>query len=225
MKHIENLLHPSQLFTTIYSQEGYQVVGRNMNYKFHIDTGAQIIYVCFQHSQGVSDWLYNILALPSRMEPYEGCGWWVHKGFATVWRSGNYIIMNQLLRLVGMPQMANFDIVFCGFSHGGPLAMLAAENWYRIMGQRCQCITFGSPKLAWGDAARSVLNRAMILTNWINRADAITALPFEWWGFLHVLIHLVNVRRIPILSLFNVWRHHQIYNRPEIYPEKWRRAA
>ena len=58
----------------------------------------------------------------------------------------------------------------------------------------------------------------MILINWINRADAITKVPLAKWGYRHVRENFVNVRRIPILSLLRVGKHHQIYYREEIYP-------
>ena len=214
------MMHPSELFKRIHRNDNYRHIGRELSYKFFIDRVNKVIYLCFQGSNGLVDWLKNFLAIPSRMEPYKGCGWFVHKGFALAWRSGNDTIMEELQML--HERLPDFNIVFCGFSHGAALAQLAAQNWHHITGQRCQCVIFGSPKLAWGEAARRVLSNAMILTNWINRADAVTAVPLERWGFLHVLVHLVNVRVIPILSKFRIRKHHLIYSRPEIYPENWR---
>jgi len=219
------MMHPSELFKRITMPKSnfFRHIGKHLSYKFHKVRKDKTIYVCFQGSNGMTDWLHNFLFKPRRMETYKGCGWFVHAGFARVWRSGSDTVMKELRKL--HERLPGFKIVFCGFSHGGPLAMLAAKKWHHITGQRCECVTFGSPKLAWGDAARRVLSNAMILTNWVNRADAITALPFDIWGFLHVLLHLVNVRSIPILSLFRIHKHHLIYSRPEIYPENWRRAA
>jgi len=108
--------------------------------------------------------------------------------------------------------------VFCGFSHGAALAQLAAENYNFRFGKRCQCICFGSPKLAWGSPAADRLRSSMMLTNWINKADAVTKVPLRKWGYRHVLTNIVNVRRIPLLSVLRVNKHHQIYGRREIYP-------
>jgi len=151
------------------------------------------------------------------MEPYKGCGWFVHAGFERVWRSGSDTIMEELRTFT--ERLPDFRVVFCGFSHGGPLAMLAARDWKDITGAKCECVIFGSPKLAWGDNAQRVLNDSMFLTNWINPADAVTAVPLRRWGFRHVREDLVNVRRIPILSKLRIYKHHQIYSRPEIYPQ------
>ena len=212
------MMHPSKLFKRIHRDDNYRHIGRDLSYKHFIDRGDKTIYVCFQGSDGLSDWLHNLLFLPTRMEPYKGCGWLVHAGFARVWQSGNDTIMEETMALA--QRLPDFSIVFCGFSHGGPLAMLAAQNWHFLTGQRCRCDIFGSPMLAWGDAAQHILNNSMLLTNWINRADAVTRVPLEKWGFRHVREDLVNVTRLPILSLFRIYKHHQIYGRPEIYPKK-----
>jgi len=217
------MMTPWDLFKRIDRRGGYKHIGLDLSFKIFKCRKDRIIYLCFQGSNGMTDWLHNFLAVPKRVEPYKGCGWFVHAGFARVWRSGNDTIMEKLRKHT--EKLPGFTVVFCGFSHGGPLAQLAAENWFRLTGQRCQGVIFGSPKLAWGDNAQRVLSNAMILTSWVNRADAVTAVPLKQWGFRHVLEHLVNVRRIPILSKLRIWKHHQIYNRPEIYPENWQKVA
>jgi len=217
------MMNPWDLFSRIHRNDNYRHIGRELSYKFFVDRVNKVIYLCFQGSNGLVDWLKNFLAIPTRMEPYKGCGWFVHKGFALAWRSGNDTIMEELRMF--HERLPNFDIVFCGFSHGAALAQLAAQNWNYLTGQRRQCVIFGSPKLAWGDNAQRILNNAMILTNWINRADAVTAVPLERWGYRHVREDLVNVRHIPFLSKLRIHKHHQIYDRLEIYPKNWRRAA
>ena len=218
------MMHPSKLFTRIHRRDNYRHIGRELSYKHFIDRTDKIIYVCFQGSNGLTDWLHNFLAIPTAAEPYNGCGWKVHKGFARVWRSGNDTIMEETLALT--ERLPGFEVVFAGYSHGAALAQLAAQNWNFLTAQRAsqrhaerpQCVTFGSPKLAWGIEAMAVLNNAMHLTNWINHADAVTRVPLAAWGFMHVQQNPVNVARLPVLSLFRVHHHHQIYSRPEIYP-------
>jgi len=215
------MMHPSELFKRINTRSFYRHIGKHLSYKFHKVRKDLTIYVCFQGSNGLVDWLNNFLAVLARMEPYEGCGWFVHAGFARVWRSGNETVMEELRKL--RERLPGFKVVFCGFSHGGPLAMLAAQNWNMLTGERCECVIFGSPKLAWGDNAQRILNNAMILTNWINRQDAITHLPLERWGFRHVVEHLV--KRSGFWRIVKIAREHLIYGKYKIYPKNWRRAV
>ena len=213
-------MHPSKLFKRIHRRDNYRHIGRELSYKHFVDRGEKIVYVCFQGSNGLSDWLHNFLAVPTAMEPYEGCGWRVHKGFARVWRSGNDIIMEETRALA--ERLPGFEVVFCGYSHGAALAQLAAQNWHWLgMAERPRCVAFGAPKLAWGDAAVRVLQNAIRLTSWINRADAVTGVPLRKWGFRHAAENIVNVSRIPVLSLFRVSKHHQVYDRFDIYPTSW----
>ena len=218
-------MHPANMFNLIRQQRNYVTVGRNMDFKFHVDRLERIIYVLFQESSGASDWFHNLLAIPSRIEPIDGCGFFVHKGFARVWQSGNEVILDQLEAKLERRQFSDFQVVFGGFSHGGPLAMLAANEWFARTGRREQCIIFGSPKLAWGDGAVAALQRSAVHTHWVNPADAITRVPFSRWNFIHVDRSLVVVEGNTPVSILNVNRQHQIYGDDKIYPENWQRAA
>jgi len=223
---VEHMIHPAKLFKRIHRREGYQHAGRHASFKIWVNQkdSDNTIYLCFQGSNGLVDWLHNFLAVVTSMQPYSGCGWWVHKGFALVWRSASEIIMGRLMEM--HRALPNFDIVFCGFSHGAALAQLAAQNWHHLTGQRRQCVIFGGPKLAWTGKgnAMQVLNNAMILTNWINPLDAVTGVPLSRWLFAHVRIDKVK-RSGSRLRLFNIRKEHQIYDREEIYPKNWRKAA
>ena len=118
-------------------------------------------------------------------------------------------------------RLPGFKVIFCGYSHGACLAMLAAQNWRFLTGEKPDCAIFGSPMLAWGDSAQRALNDSMSLRCWINRVDEVTAVPLRKWGYRHVREDLVSVRSVPFFSRFRVHKHHQIYDRPEIYPVGW----
>ena len=228
-------MKPHELFKMIHTREGYRHIGRDLSYKFHVDHEHHCIYILFQGSNGLRDWWHNFLAAPTNrgaLEPYRNCGWRVHLGFRRVWRSGNDQVMRETLALwerfresrpVANGPMSPYHVCFAGFSHGAALAQLAAEDWsFRGQGDgaRPDCVCFGSPKLAWGEEAVRRLGGSMILISWINRADLITKVPLARWGFRHVREHFVSVRRVPLLSLFRVGKHHQIYDREEIYPQR-----
>ena len=234
------LMLPNKLFERIHTRDNYRHIGKDLSYKFYIDRVNKVFYVCFQGSNGLLDWFHNLLAIPVKMRDFcaslfdedhgaeeyeEGCGWKVHKGFRRAWLSGNETVMEELRMFTERPQLEGFRIVFSGFSHGGPQAMLGAKNWFDLTGNKCRCEIFGSPRLAHGEDAVRVLNNAMDLICWINPADIVTTLPFDGWGFKHVKEDILNVKRIPFLSKLFVWKHHQIYDRPEIYPQDMDRTA
>ena len=93
---MSRIMHPSDMFNTIRNQRNYLTVGLNMDYKFHVDAVNRIIYVLFQESNGKTDWFNNIWLIPSRIEPIDGCSFFVHGGFARVWRSGNEVVLDKL---------------------------------------------------------------------------------------------------------------------------------
>jgi len=213
----------NELFNLIHRREGYRHIGRQLSYKDHIDHENHRILICFQGSNGLSDWIHNFLAIPDRAQPYRGCDWWVHKGFARVWRSGNDVVTQDARELWEKfgnsgPDSTPYELIFCGFSHGAALAQLVAEDYGFRFGGRPRCVCFGSPKLAWGDGTVAHLQGSIDLANWINRADVITMVPLRRWGYRHIREDFVSVRRIPLLSKLRVHKHHQIYGDWRIYP-------
>ena len=222
---MSKIMHPADLFNVIRTQDNYSTVGRNMDFKFYADRENVVLYILFQESNGALDWFHNLIAIPSRVEPIDGCGFFVHKGFASVWRSGNEIILDRLEEKLERRQFADFKVVFGGFSHGGPLAMLACNEWFHKTRRKEDCTIFGSPKLAWGRDAVAALQHSGNHTHWLNPADAVTHVPLERWQFRHVDESLVRVPENRPWSFINIARQHQIYSRPDIYPQYWRRAA
>jgi len=212
------IMHPADMFNMIHTRRNYSTVGLNMDFKIHVERADQVLYVVFQGSNGSTDWFHNFLAIPSRIEPIDGCGFFVHKGFARVWRSGNEVVLDQLELRLGQRQFDGFQVCFGGFSHGGPLAMLAAHEWFTRTQKRERCIIFGSPKLAWGMNAVARLQESGDHTHWFNPADAVVHVPFSRWGFEDVDRTLVNVPDNRPWSILNINRQHQIYGNREIYP-------
>ena len=215
---MNRIMHPADMFNVIRTQRNYETVGLNMDFKFHTDPANRTINVLFQESNGFSDWGHNVRLIPSRIEPIDGCGFFVHGGFARVWRSGNEVVLDKLEAKLERRQFAGFQVIFGGFSHGGPLASLAAHEWFTRTNRREHCIIFGAPKFAWGDAAVAQFQRSAIHTHFVNPADAITRVPLSRWGFVHVDRTLVTVPGNNIFSVVNISRQHQIYDRPEVYP-------
>ena len=215
------ILQPNLMFDLIYRQDNYLSVGLNMDFKFFVDRVNKVLYVFFQHSRGALDWFHNILTTPSRKRVQDGQGWFVHAGFSRVWRSGNDHVLGQLEHWLERPQFRDFIVVFGGFSHGAPLAQLAAREWFERTGRRHLCICFGSPRLAWGIEALRVIGDSQQLINWVNPGDPVTHVPLTRWGFQHVRENIVNVRHIPVLSFLRPVHHHEIYTYANIYPENW----
>ncbi|MBQ3075361.1 MAG: hypothetical protein IJC26_04765, partial [Clostridia bacterium] len=88
------------------------------------DRNGSALYLWFQHSNGITDWLNNlrVTAVPYReMSP----PWRCHKGFLSVFKG----LLPHLQPLIADPSVTRICTV--GYSHGAALALLCHEYvWY-----------------------------------------------------------------------------------------------
>jgi len=218
-------MHPGELFRIIDTGSGYRRIVKGLSYKGFADRESGVIYICFQGSGGLRDWLNNVPEISlDATEPYRGCGWFVSWGLKRVWRGGNDAVIEDARELLrkfqnGAPLPGGgtkaLEPVFCGFGGGAALAQLAAEDYNFRFGRVCDCVCFGSTKVAWGDVSKRHLQRAMRLTNWINRADVVTSVPLRMFGYGHVREDFVNARAA---SVFGKCGNRRVYGKREIYP-------
>jgi len=207
----------AQLYTRI-REIPYKEIGRGLSYQHWIDLEESKVYVLFEGSNGLRDWFHNLLFLPIFTKPYRMMRrwWFCHWGFRRVWRSGNDQVIEETCHY--LTTLKDHEVIFAGYSHGGALAQLAAEDFFFRFGIRCKCIVFGAPRLAWLLRSARHLRRSMILTNWRNRNDLITHVPFTFLGFFHATRDHLRRRLNPFWLLFRIHREHQIYGREDLYP-------
>jgi len=210
---------PWVLFDHVHSSNGFTAIGLNMDFRIRVDPEGQYIYVEFKGSDGFSDWFHNLLAIPQTIEPIEGCGFRVHRGFNRVWQSGGDYILCALEGFLSRRQFQDFKVAFTGFSHGGPLAVLASNQWFHQTNRVEDCIIFGSPKVAHGHNAVTALQRTAHHIHWANQQDAVIHVPPRKWGFEDINRVFVSVPGNRPWSILNIWGQHQAYGRDEIYPD------
>jgi hypothetical protein len=137
----------------------------------------------FQCSKSERDWRNNF-DFPA--EPYRDCGWKVHRGFKRVWKSGMDTILPILLSLS--------DPVIVGYSHGGPLAMMAHEAYWWETQKQPRTTVFGSPRFLY-DVHPDILFRWSKVINCQVRGDLVTCLPP--WYIAPGHRYQVGPRRLP----------------------------
>ena len=136
--------------------------------------------IFFEKSNGLLDW-WNNFNFPAK--PYRRMDnlWFCHRGFLKVWKSIEPYIKNDICDL----SISTIEII--GYSHGGAIAQLCYEY---VKFNRPDVIVmgygFGSPRVLWGFACKSVKRRFEDFKVIRNGNDLITRLPPVVFGFRHV---------------------------------------
>ena len=153
---------------------------------FATDRVGDALYIWFEHSNGMTDWLNNLhfSAVPYRdMQP----AWQCHAGFLKVWKS----IKPHLLPQVEDPSVQRICTV--GYSHGAALAVLCHEfAWYHRpdLRDRICGYAFGCPRVLYGCVPPEIAVRWDAFFNVRNIDDIVTHLPPRVTGYCHVGIQV-----------------------------------
>ena len=141
-----------------------------------------ILYIFFEHSNGIIDWRNNF-DFPSKAYREMENKWSVHRGFMRVWKSARDCLKEQIFDL-------NFKgIVIVGYSHGAALALLCHE--YCVynrpdIAENIYGYGFGCPRVVHGYLNRKICDRFKKFFVIRNCRDIVTHLPPILFGFRHV---------------------------------------
>lgn len=141
------------------------------------------LYLLFECSDGKEDWKNNF---DFPVKPYKQMNdtWLCHGGFFKVWSAMRDEIEEKVrLTLQFNPQIKNITCV--GYSHGGPLSVLATEDMEYLYGKDYEVsgYGFGSPRVLWGVIPNAVKYRLRRFTTIRNIPDIVTHLPPKFLGF------------------------------------------
>ena len=146
------------------------------------DRQGDALYLWFQHSNGITDWLNNfrVTAVPYReMTP----PWRCHKGFLSVFKA----MLPDLTSLITDLDVKRVCTV--GYSHGAALAVLCHEYiWYHrpdLRGSMCG-YGYGCPRVLFGCVDRELALRWEHFYVVRNLDDIVTHLPPRISGYCHV---------------------------------------
>lgn len=140
------------------------------------ETFKQVI-VCFRGTAGVQDAIQD---LKFKDRTKRG----IHKGFAEAFSSAQSEITHQI-RDIGTR-----ELIFCGHSLGGALAILAYAH-YAPTHEKCRCVTFGCPRVFGSEAFSDKESPGYRLAQdeiirYAHPRDPVTYLPPWMGGYRHV---------------------------------------
>lgn len=146
------------------------------------DRAGDCLYLWFEHSNGIRDWLNNIsfASAPYReMDPE----WRCHAGFLKVWK-----IVRPIVEPLIMDRSVQ-RICIVGYSHGAAIALLCHEFvWYHRPDLREHLCGygFGCPRVLYGCLPPEIAERWSFFWRICNVGDLVTHLPPKLFGYCHV---------------------------------------
>lgn len=171
-----------KLFSKI-KQSNYKTAGDSVDYKIHIDFSENEIQLLFQESNGKRDWQNNF-NFPVKVYKNQVSCLMAHRGFGNAYKSANDEIMKELQEHI--QKYPAFAVVIAGWSHGGALAVLAAEDFHFRFNRSATLITYGAPKVIFGKESYKYFKYCVPnCVQFANKNDIVTYMP-PFPGYCHV---------------------------------------
>lgn len=136
----------SEIFKMICSAK-YKTVGDFVDYCVFFNEEDKKIYCLFEPSNQKRDWINNF-NFPVKLYKNQQNKFYVARGWGNAYKSCNDLIMQEVIDLCYEKEF--IQVVFAGWSYGGALAQLAAEDFNFRTSLFPEVVTFGSPKPLFG---------------------------------------------------------------------------
>lgn len=164
-------------------ESDYKTAGDSVDYRLSISYEEKLIKLLFQESKGKRDWQNNF-NFPIKIYKNQQSCLLAHRGFGNAYKSANDVIMEELKDY--LEKFPDFNVVIAGWSHGGALAVLAAEDFHFRFNRSATLITYGAPKVIFGKESHKYLKYCVPnCVQFANKNDIVTYMP-PFPGYCHV---------------------------------------
>lgn len=160
-----------------------------------------IIYILFQETDGMSDWIQNLSFTKRKYGKLK-----FHHGFYELYD----LMRDDIIDYVkGIPE--NKTLVVSGWSQGAAIAQICVQDIYFHTGRKSLLISFGTPMAIYGRKTRKACRESVTEAfEYCNKSDIVTYQPpFLYWHH----INRVNVGKFNIIRLFRPRIYHCTYDK------------
>lgn len=196
------------------NKTAYKKTGLDVDWTIFVNDGEKTVYLLFAPSNSKLDW-FNNFRFPVKLYKKQQSKMLVAKGWGNAWKSCNDIVTRTTLKFYDVNE--GYKLVISGYSYGGAIALLAAEDIaYRSNNSiKPNVITFGAPKPLFGKrSVRYVESCCNSITQYAHASDIVTYLP-PFFGYKHIARS--SIGKFNLFKLFNPSVYHAIYNDKTLY--------
>lgn len=150
------------------------------------DVKDDILYLAFQGSGSLLDWLMNfafwpVLAVFKRAYSKGEIHWYAHWGFLRKWKA----VREDVLQIIRENDIKK--VVSSSFSQGAGVNVLAHEGIrYHHPDLELETHLWGCPRAVFKKNFDKIVDRFKGCIRYVVRRDVVTKVPFSWMGFRHI---------------------------------------
>ncbi|NLL99997.1 MAG: hypothetical protein GX220_00885 [Treponema sp.] len=189
----------------------YITVGDDVQYYIETDKKNKRIYLIFQETKSKRDWQNNF-NFASKLYKKQTSIMRVHRGFGNAWKSCNDEIMKNYIAECNL--VKKYQPTIIGWSYGGAITQLACEDFFYRTKQKCDVVTFGSPKIFGNNKSKMyVYSCCKSVTQYADNNDIITyCVPY-----MKDLNTFYLGEKFSLRKIFNPHFYHKRYGDENLY--------
>ena len=201
------MLNKDELYNKLLNITDWKTVGDDVQYAIFSDD--KNIYLAWQQTTSERDWQINF-DFPAKMYKKQESCICVARGWGNAYKSCNDEVMNDFITRLGDKQP-----VICGWSYGGAMSVISAEDFYYRTKIKPVVITYGAPKPLFGAKCQKyVLSCCKEVYQWTHVNDLVTIMP-PLIGYYRLATNKLG--KFNLIEFFKPNIYHCIYGDKNIY--------
>ena len=208
-------MKPHELFNLIRSihHDEYTTSGDDVQWTIRIDDAEKVVRLIFEESAGNRDWVNNLNFPVKIYKKQESC-LMVARGWGDAYKSCNDEIMEAFYK--ACVAHSDYKVHICGWSYGGAMSLLAAEDFCYRTGIKPCVYTFGAPKPLFGKKTERYVRSCIDdIKQYAHVNDCVPLMP-PLIGYTRVATDYVGGKR-KLFELFKPDIYHCIYGEESLY--------
>lgn len=209
-------MKPWELFKLIKSikHNEYITAGNDVQYQIRFDKESSMLMLIFEESCGNIDWKNNFNFPVKLYKKQESCIK-AARGWGNAWKSCNDKVTSDMI--AAMNENKPNEILICGWSYGGAIALLAAEDLYYRTKQKANVTTFGAPKPLWSKKTQKYVASCCNYVQQFSHVNDCVPLMPPLPGYKRLATDKVGKGTFSFFKLFKPQVYHCIYDQEEVY--------
>lgn len=211
-------MKPWELFDEIWNAD-YSKSCKEVDWALKVYDDEKIIRLLFQGSVGIRDWLSNFIIRPFHFFTKQNVKMWVAAGWAKAYKIARFEIFEALIPKINEYKNKNYKLEICGYSCGGVMAILTAEEYYDRTNEKVDLITFGCPKSFFGARTAEYFRSTLkSIVQYANVNDFVARyIPIKKYKCID---RVYIGGKFNLLKLLNVAKYHTSYGDKSLYELK-----
>lgn len=194
----------------------YTKSGDDVDWTVIVDENFKHVWLVFEESTTKRDWQNNFKFPVKLYKNQESCIR-AASGWGDAWKSCNDLIMNEFIAEVNAHP--DFSPAICGWSYGGAMALLAAEDFHYRTGKKPAVVTFGAPKPLWGRKTKKYVKSCCGFTAQYEHVNDVVQFMPPLIGYTRIDTDKCG-SGFCVAKLFDAEKYHCLYGDKNIYEEE-----